>query len=160
VSIKDSKSDTTPVIILDSTSDAPGHMALIPLVASFSVETSRLQRPSIRADSSARHPILFASFDDSRKPFGRRPHLYDGLLSRPENSPGRLHQHLELSVTRYRCLPYPSLSIAPSGITPVSRKRHSAMSNLRAIATIPIRLKRLPPPAKRSRNHTLRALSG
>jgi hypothetical protein len=55
---------------------------------------------------------------------------------------------------------YPTLSTAPSGNTPVSRKRQSAMSNLRATATIPIRLKRLPPPPKRSRNHTLRALSG
>jgi hypothetical protein len=34
------------------------------------------------------------------------------------------------------------------------------MSNLRATATMPIRLRRLPPPPNRSRNHTLRALSG
>src|SRR4029453_11678180 len=55
---------------------------------------------------------------------------------------------------------YASLSSAPSGMTPVSRKRHSAMSNLRATATIPMRRKRFPPPPKRSRNQQLRALSG
>ena len=92
--VKESKPNKTSVSIRDSTSDALGHMALILLAASFGVKTSRLQRPSIRADSSVRHPILFASFDDSRKSFGRRPHLYDDLLSRPENSPGRLHPHL------------------------------------------------------------------
>ena len=48
----------------------------------------------------------------------------------------------------------------PRGYHPGSRKRQSAMSNLRATATIPIRRKRLPPLPKRSRNQTLRALSG
>jgi hypothetical protein len=52
------------------------------------------------------------------------------------------------------------LSTAPAGITPVSRKRQSAMSNLRATATIPIRRTRLPPLPKHSRNQTRRALSG
>ena len=35
----------------------------------------RLQRPSIRAGSSARHPILSASFDTCWKAQRRRPHL-------------------------------------------------------------------------------------
>jgi hypothetical protein len=120
----------------------------------------RLQRPSIRAGSSARHPMLSASFDDGWKAQRRRPHLYDGLRSRPGNATGRLHQHQGRSVIQHRNIAYASLSAAPSGKTPVSRNRQSAMSNLRATATIPMRLKRLPPPPKRSRNHTLRALSG
>ena len=120
----------------------------------------RLQRPSIRASLRARHPMLSASFDESGKPCRRRPHLYDGVLRRPGIFSGRLHQHQSLGVTLHRQSVYPSLSPAPSGTTPVSRKRQSAMSNLRATATIPIRLKRLPPLPKRSRNHTLRALSG
>jgi hypothetical protein len=120
----------------------------------------RLQRPSIRAGSRARHPILFASFDDSRKAQRRQPHLYDGLLRRPGICSGRLHQHPDRGVAPQRQSAYASFSTAPSGKTPVSRKRQSAMSNLRATATIPIRLKRLPPPPKRARNQILRALSG
>ena len=55
-------------------------MASLRLAASYGVETQRLQRPSIRAGSNARHPILYASFDESRKAQRRRPHLYDGVL--------------------------------------------------------------------------------
>src|SRR5262245_46998857 len=66
----------------------------------------------------------------------------------------------KLGVTLHRQSIYPSLSPAPSGNTPVSRNRQSAMSNVRATATIPIRRKRLPPPPKRSRNQPLKALSG
>jgi len=68
------------------------------LAASYGVEISRLQRPSIRAGSHARHLILYASFDASRKAQRRRPHLYDGVLRRPGNSTGRLHQHLDRGV--------------------------------------------------------------
>jgi hypothetical protein len=145
-------------------------------VASVGVETSRLQRPSIRAGLSARHPILYASFDDSWKTRRRRPHLYDGLLSQALNFPGspppaprpRAPSGVRFSIQssqlshgerwdttpppqlkgdrtsrgmRHRQCAYPALSTAPSGKTPVSRKRHSAMSNLRDIATIPTRLK-------------------
>ena len=140
--------------------DAPGHMTSMCLAASLGVGTSRLQRPSIRAGANTRHPILYASFDGSRKAQRRRPHLYDGLLRRPGNSTGRLHQHPDRGVTPHQPSVYTSLSTAPAGITPVSRKRQSAMSNLRATATIPSRLKRFPPLPKRSRNQTLRALSG
>src|SRR5262252_2437498 len=90
----------------------------------------------------------------------RRPHLHDGLLSRPCTTTGRLHQHPDRGAPPPQPSAYPALSTAPAGITPVSRKRQSAMSNLRATATIPIRRKRLPPLPKRSRNQTLRALSG
>ena len=119
-----------------------------------------LQRPSIRASSSARHPMLSASCDDWWKAQRRRPHLYDGVLRRPGICSGRLYQHPNRGVALHRPSAYPSLSTAPAGKTPVSRKRQSAMSNLRATATIPIRRKRLPPLPKRSRNQTLRALSG
>src|SRR5262249_26634269 len=108
----------------------------------------------------SRHLILSASVDASRKAQRRRPHLYDGVLRRPRISAGRLHQHPDRGMTPPQPSTYTSLSTAPAGITPVSRKRQSAMSNLRATATIPIRRKRLPPSPKRSRNHTLRALSG
>jgi hypothetical protein len=120
----------------------------------------RLQRPSIRAGTSARHPILSASFDDCWKAQRRQPHLYDGVLRRPGFFSGCLHQHPDRGVTPHQPSAYPALSTAPAGITPVSRKRQSAMSNLRATATIPIRRKRFPPLPKRSRNQTLRALSG
>ena len=109
----------------------------------------RLQRPSIRAGSHARHLILYTSFDESRKAQRRRPHLNDGLLGRPGICSGRLHQHPARGVTPHHPSAYPSLSTAPAGTTPVSRKRQSAMSNLRATATIPIRRKRLPPLPKR-----------
>ena len=134
-------------------------MTSMRLAASYGVESHRLQRPSIRAGAHARHLILSASVDASRKAQRRRPHLYDGVLGRPRISAGRLHQHHSRGVTRHGQRVYPSLSTAPAGNMPVSRKRQSAMSNLRATATIPIRRKRLPPLPKRSRNHTLRALS-
>jgi hypothetical protein len=130
------------------------------LAASCGVETSRLQRPSLRAGSTTRHPILHASFDERWKACGRQSHLSDGFLERPGSSTGRLHQHQVQGLTQRRTTPYASLSAAPSGRSPVSRKRHRAMRNLRATATIPMRLRRCPPPLKRSRNQQLRALSG
>jgi hypothetical protein len=110
--------------------------------------------------SPPHHLILSAYVDASRKAQRRRPHLYDGVRRRPGICSGRLYQHPDRGVTLPRQSAYPSLSTAPAGKTPVSRKRQSAMSNLRATATIPIRRKRLPPLPKRSRNQTLRALSG
>jgi hypothetical protein len=154
------RSDMTRAIILGSTPDASGHLAWLELAASCGVGTSRLQRPSLRAGLGARHPMLYAPFADSWKAQRRRPHLYDGVLRRPGIFPGRLHQHQGRGVTVHQKSAYAALSIAPSGTTPVSRKRHKAMRNLRATATRPIRRKRLPPPPKRSRNHTLSALSG
>jgi hypothetical protein len=155
------RSEAILAIILSSTSDALSHMASIGLATSRGVETDRLQRPSIRASANARHPILHASFDESWKACGRRPHLLRRLvLDRPGVFTGRLHQHQGSGVTQRLNTTYASLSTAPSGKTPVFRKRQSAMSHLRATATIPIRLRRLPPLPKRSLNQTLRALSG
>jgi hypothetical protein len=143
--------------------DMPGtlcHLAPSGLAASCGVEISRLQRPSLRAGAHPRHPRRSASFDACGKAHRRRPHLSDGVLRRPGHATGRLHQHPGRGVTRHRQRAYPSFSTAPCGTTPVSRKRQSAMSHLRATATIPIRLRRLPPFPQRSRNHTRRALSG
>ncbi len=120
----------------------------------------RLQRPALRAGPNARHPMLSASFDASRQACRRRPHLYDGFLARPGHSTGRLHQHQERGGPQHRKTASASLRTAPSGNTPVSTKRHSAMRHLRATATIPIRLKRVPPPPQRARNQPRRALSG
>jgi hypothetical protein len=136
------------------------HMTPIGLAASWGAGTLRLQRPSIRAGSHTRHLILHASCDESWKACGRRPHLSDGFLHGPGSLTGRLHQDQGREVTQHLNSAYASLRAAPSGITPVSRKRQSAMSNLRATATIPMRRKRLPPPPKRSRNQQLSALSG
>jgi len=55
------------------------HIAPTGLAASFDVGTSCLQRPSIRAGSNARHPILYTSFDESWKAWVRRPHLFNGF---------------------------------------------------------------------------------
>ena len=82
----------TRAIILGSTPDASGPMAWFELAASCGVGTSRLQRPSLRAGFGARHPILYASFNESRKSSRRQPHLYDGVLRTPGNATGRLHQ--------------------------------------------------------------------
>src|SRR5262245_56399015 len=112
---------------------------------------------SVRA-LNARHPMLSASFDDSQKACRRHPPLYDGFCERPGKTTGCLHQYQDPGVTQHCTTAYASLRTAPSGNTPVSRNRHSAMSNFRATATIPIRLRRFPPAPKRSRNQQLRAL--
>ena len=80
----------------------PAHMTSMRLAASCGVEIHRLERPSIRAGSYTRHLILSASVDESRKARRRRPHLYDGVLCRPGNFSGRLHQYLDRGVTLHR----------------------------------------------------------
>jgi hypothetical protein len=54
---------------------------------------------------------------------------------------------------------YAAVTIAPAGTTPVVTYRHSAITSLRATATIPIRRPRFPVP-KRARYHCVRALWG
>jgi hypothetical protein len=63
-------------------------MASIGLAASVGAGTSRLQRPSIRAGATTRHPILSTSFDDNWKACRRRPHLSDGFFARPGSLTG------------------------------------------------------------------------
>lgn len=54
---------------------------------------------------------------------------------------------------------YAAFTMAPSGTVPLVTNRQSAMTSLRATATIPIRRARLPMP-NRSLNHRVRALCG
>jgi len=54
---------------------------------------------------------------------------------------------------------YAACTIAPSGTVPLVTYRQSAMTSLRATATIPMRRARLPTP-NRSRNHRVSALCG
>ena len=133
------------------------HLAPITLAASCGVGTSRLQRPALRAGTHTRHPRLSASFDDSRKACRRRPHLYDGFLCKARKHHGPPPPAQGHSLTQHRQTAHAALSSAPSGMTPVSRKRQSAIRTLRATATMPIRLRRVPPPPKRSRHQPLRA---
>jgi hypothetical protein len=70
------------------------HTASRGLAASCSVGANRLQRPSLRAGSNTRHPMLSASCDESGKSCRRRPHLSDGFVERLGRVTGRLHQHL------------------------------------------------------------------
>jgi hypothetical protein len=126
------------------------------LAASSGVGTSRLHRPSIRAGATTRHPMLSVSFDDPWKACRRRPHLSDGFFAGPGSATGCLRQHQGRSLTQHRNTAYAALSAAPSGKTPVLRKRQRAMSNVRATATMPMRLKRLPPLPKRSRGEAAR----
>jgi hypothetical protein len=65
----------TRAIILGSTPDASGPMAWSELAASCGVGTSRRQRPSIRAGLGARHPMLYAPFDDSCQNLAPTTHL-------------------------------------------------------------------------------------
>jgi hypothetical protein len=51
------------------------------------------------------------------------------LLHEPGNPTGRLHQHPDRSLTQHRKPTSASLRTAPSGNTPVSRKRPHAMSH-------------------------------
>src|SRR4030095_1518493 len=108
---------------------ALGSIASIGLAASWGVGTSRLQRPSLRAGATTRHPMLSTSFDDNWTACRRRPHLSDGFFEGPGSLTGRLHQHQGRSRTPHRNTAYAALSSAPSGTTPVLRKRHRAMSN-------------------------------
>ena len=89
------------------------------------------QRPANRAGVHPQHPSLDASCDHSRQACGRRSHRYDGLLRRPGMPTGHLHQHVGAGVTPHRPTASASLRTAPAGKTPVSRKRHSAMSTWR-----------------------------
>jgi hypothetical protein len=76
------------VFFLPSILWALRHTAPIGLAASGGVGTSRLQRPSLRAGSNARHPMLSASFDDTWKACRRRPHLSDGYFAGPGKNTG------------------------------------------------------------------------
>src|SRR5919198_6457959 len=85
------------------------HLALMALAASCGVGTARLQRPSLRAGATTRHPMLSASCDDNWKAWRRRPHLSDGFFEGPGSLTGRLHQHPGRSLTQHRNTAYAAL---------------------------------------------------
>ena len=57
--------------------------APVGLATSCGVGTDGLQRPSLRASSQARHPMLSASVDNNWQVCRRRPHLSDGFFAWP-----------------------------------------------------------------------------
>jgi hypothetical protein len=73
--------------------------------------------------------------DESWQACRRRSHFSDGFFERPGRTTDRFHQYQGRSLTPHRKTAYASLRTAPSGMTPVSRNRHSATSNCRATAT-------------------------
>ena len=124
------------------------HMAPIGLAASCGVGTSRRQRPALRVGAHTRHPMLSASLTSAGKPVGGDP-ISPTAASQarkcngsPPPAPGPRATAPEDGL----CL----LERCPLGSLPVSKNRHRAISHLRAPATIPIRLRRFPPPPKRS----------
>jgi hypothetical protein len=135
------------------------HLTPIGLAASCGVGTHPSPTTFSPCGFNARHPMLSASGDASRKACGRRPHLSDGCFAQPGSATGRLHQHHSAGGTPHRNTAQASWRCAPAGMPPLS-KRHRAMSHCRATATIPIRLTRVPPPPKRSRTQPRSALSG
>jgi hypothetical protein len=126
-------------------------VALGPLVANDLLSVQALTpvtRFSIRLSTRAGRPV------------GGDPIYPTASLQGPEIQRAASTSTRVRSLTQPRNTAYASFRTAPSGKTPLLRKRHSAMSNLRATATIPMRLRRFPPPPKRSRNQQLKALSG
>jgi len=104
----------------------------------------------------ARHPIMYSP--EAREAFQELPHLYFGLRKEnPQFATGSSHQwestpQLETIQLFFK--------YAPSGTTPVSKYFHNSINNFLARATIPIRLTRLLPSAKRRLYQQLKALSG
>jgi len=131
-------------------------MTSIGLVASWGVGT--LASPTTFYPCGCKHPSPHSLCVLRRE----REGLWETTpsLRRLLHGPGSLpdhHQDQGQEVTQYRHTAYAALRSVPSGMTPVSRKRHRAMSNLRATATIPIRRRRLPTQAL-SKPATQRAL--
>jgi hypothetical protein len=126
-------------------------VALGPLVANDLLSVQALTpvtRCSLRLSTRAGRPV------------GGDPIYPTASLQGPEIQRAASTSTRVRSLTQPRNTAYTSFRTAPSGKTPLLRKRHSAMSNFRATATIPMRLRRFPPPPKRSRNQQLKALSG
>ena len=88
-------------------------------------------------------PDALYVYRHGRKTLRRRTHLYDGVLRRPRMQRGASPGTRSKASPRLPPALTPLLA-APLPVTPRSKGAPSAMSNLRATATIPIRLKRLP----------------
>jgi hypothetical protein len=124
------------------------------------------------------HIVPRTTFYPCRPCLGRSPNAFFAqrrswklLVSAPSN--GRFRQETrrrsELLTPTWSSLSLPSLShlqinlvfsTAPSGMTPVSRYRHSSIRSFLAKATIPMRRIRLLPCPNRSSYHLVNLLSG
>jgi len=100
------------------------------------------------------HPILYSLCGESRQTREEaRPFSVAALASGPVPLSSGSHQvapSLRRSSASDRESHYAVFSRAPSGTTPNSRKRHSAINNFRARATIPTLRARGPPRPKRA----------
>src|SRR5438132_6091834 len=100
------------------------------------------------------HPILCSLGGESRQTREEaRPFSVAALSSGPVPLSSGSHQvapSLRRSSASDRESRYAVLSLAPSGTTPNSRKRHSSINNFRARATIPTLRARVPPRPKRA----------
>src|SRR5213593_2451528 len=98
------------------------------------------------------HPILHSLCGESRQAREEvRPFSVAALSSGPvplSSGSHQVAQSLRRSSASDRESRYAVLSLAPSGTTPNSRKRHSSINNFRARATIPTLRARVPPPAE------------
>ena len=111
------------------------------LVASMALRSIVSSDASIRGLSPP-SPDSFCVCRREPRPRGGNP-IYTTACYAGPNLLGCLHQHPDRGMTPPRPRAYTSLSTARRN-HPVSSKRQSAMSNLQATATIPIRRKRLP----------------
>jgi hypothetical protein len=98
----------------------------------------------------AEHQILYARQAPAKR--FHAPPLKPGSWSDPTGLTGRVSRGERLE--RY------AFNSAPSGTTPVSRYRHSAMITRRANATMPMRRVTAPPLPKRRWYHCVSALVG
>src|SRR5881397_327050 len=98
------------------------------------------------------HPVLCSLCGEFRQTREEaRPFSVAALSSGPVPLSSGSHQgapSLRPSSASDRESYYAVFSLAPSGTTPNSRKRHSAINNFRARATIPTLRARVPPPAE------------
>src|ERR1700722_17484846 len=118
-----------------------------------------LIREARRPGTEGAGPILAAACC-SHSPARRPAHLGGFSGSVWISFPCLIHETLNRASQPALALPHASARRTPSGMTPVSRYRHSATSNFRASATaITLRMRPLPSPT-RPKNQRLSALSG
>jgi hypothetical protein len=111
---------------------------------------------SIRGDRSKRSRTSCThALDRGGKPL----HRSNGSRHRKPEAFASGSPPVDARATGARRIRY-AFSVAPSGMTPCSATRHSAMASFRARATMPIRVLRPPARPTRLRNHCVNALVG
>src|SRR3954462_7830192 len=118
--------------------------------------SSTLPPASIRAGLSP-GTLCHIRFERFKQACWNGPIYNIGALRPPSLGSGALRQ---FGILDRNPFDYAVFKRAPSGTTPVSRKRHSDTKSLRAKATIPTRRERRLPGPYRSRNHKLSWLVG